>query len=734
MKKIFVIAIFFLLPVLSNAQQTRVDSVLQIISRTNSNVLDSVTFTLIQEILSRTILTDEQIKKIEKVGLRLNPVRQKNLLYSISLAILESLQRNTPDKLLEYGRSKIEELDQLNTPYASFVKGVILNNLRFPFLNENKTEEGIKYYIQKLNTYTNTNDSICIDQCYYALSRLYDNSGLTDLAIYYLKKSSAYIDTVENNSHWVSNLILMGSYYFKKGNMAESIRYSTIAYKKRRKSGQGFIYQAMHIAEAMLFTNQLDSVAYYLSKAKEEPRLIQLKWPQAMAPLLQLEALYKIHTGALDEAETLLKQCWQLVNDNNLVVKEQYGTIGPDYYLALIRIKQNKLDEAISLLLQDIERIKDVRLEILRDYRLVAELYSRLGKFEKSAETYVVYNNKLDSLVAEQDKYRSFNFDSEQKVNEKERDIENLKSQNKITSLTRNFSIGIAVLLLLLVAGVYYRFQSKKKANKVLKDTLDELKATQSQLIQSEKMASLGELTAGIAHEIQNPLNFVNNFSEVNKEMLAELREEIEKKNFDEVSSIARDVEENEEKIIFHGKRADAIVKGMLQHSRSSNGIKELTDINALCDEYLRLSYHGIRARDKSFNATMKTDFDESIGNINIIPQDIGRVVLNLINNAFYVVDEKKKQIGDGYEPAVSVSTKKYNGKVEIKVSDNGNGIPQKVLDKIFQPFFTTKPTGQGTGLGLSLSYDIVKAHGGELKVETKEGEGSEFIIQLSAT
>ena len=266
-----------------------------------------------------------------------------------------------------------------------------------------------------------------------------------------------------------------------------------------------------------------------------------------------------------------------------------------------------------------------------------------------------------------------------------------------------------------------------------LKQSLEELKLTQSQLIQSEKMASLGELTAGIAHEIQNPLNFVNNFSEVNTELIDELSQEVDKGNLEEVKALAKDIKENEQKINHHGKRADAIVKGMLQHSRSSSGVKEPTDINALCDEYIRLTYHGLRAKDKSFNATMKTDFDKSIGNINIIPQDIGRVVLNLLTNAFYVVDEKKKSGVVRYEPTVSISTKKINGKVEIKVSDNGNGIPKKVLDKIFQPFFTTKPTGQGTGLGLSLSYDIVKAHGGELRVETREGEGSEFIILLPA-
>jgi len=244
-------------------------------------------------------------------------------------------------------------------------------------------------------------------------------------------------------------------------------------------------------------------------------------------------------------------------------------------------------------------------------------------------------------------------------------------------------------------------------------------------------MASLGELTAGIAHEIQNPLNFVNNFSEVNKELLVELKDEAEKGNIGQVKAIANDVIDNQEKINQHGKRADSIVKGMLQHSRTSSGQKEATDINVLVDEYLRLAYHGMRAKDKSFNATAKTEFDSNIGKTNIVPQEIGRVILNLINNAFYAVNEKAKQNISGYDPNVTVSTSKQNGKVEIKVKDNGNGIPESIKEKIFQPFFTTKPTGQGTGLGLSLAYDIVKAHGGEIKLETREGEGADFIIQL---
>jgi len=300
---------------------------------------------------------------------------------------------------------------------------------------------------------------------------------------------------------------------------------------------------------------------------------------------------------------------------------------------------------------------------------------------------------------------------------------------NLVKSLADAFSVAYAR---------YEDFKQLEDAKNRVEATLTELKATQSQLVQSEKMASLGELTAGIAHEIQNPLNFVNNFSEVSAELVKEMIEEVDKGNAGEVKAIANDVVQNLEKINHHGKRAADIVKGMLQHSRSSSGVKELTDINALADEYLRLAYHGLRAKDKSFNATMKTVFDESINNVNMIPQDIGRVILNLITNAFYTVSEKQKAEslklkvdGEKYEPTVTVSTKKVGDKVLISVKDNGNGIPQKILDKIFQPFFTTKPTGQGTGLGLSLSYDIVKAHGGELKVETNEGESSIFIIQI---
>jgi signal transduction histidine kinase len=336
--------------------------------------------------------------------------------------------------------------------------------------------------------------------------------------------------------------------------------------------------------------------------------------------------------------------------------------------------------------------------------------------------------------------FQAIGFTEEQRQQELSIAKERYRSQVRIYSL-----LGTLTVILVIAFILYRNNIQKRRANALLEkqkqeidrqrniaeQTLKELTSTQAQLIQSEKMASLGELTAGIAHEIQNPLNFVNNFSQVNTELLGEMREEIGKGNIDEVKAIADTLIENELKIYHHGARADSIVKGMLQHSRVSTGQKELTDINALADEYFRLSYHGLRAKDKDFNVTLQTDFDESIGKINVVPHDIGRVLLNLFNNAFYAVNEKKKQASEAYEPNVVVNTKRLDNRIEITVKDNGKGIPEKVVDKIFHPFFTTKPTGHGTGLGLSLSYDIVKAHGGELKVQSKEGEGAEFTVLL---
>ena len=371
---------------------------------------------------------------------------------------------------------------------------------------------------------------------------------------------------------------------------------------------------------------------------------------------------------------------------------------------------------------------------VMQATALLADLYDS-SDARRSLQYYRISNAAKDSLFGTDNIHVVQTLIDREERTRKEAEDARLAYSNRV----RWYGLLSGVLVLLVVTWLLYRNnKQKQKANMQLQAQKDEvqtalhqLKTTQSQLIQAEKMASLGELTAGVAHEIQNPLNFMNNFSDLNKELIEEMQHELLADNKQEAILISNNIKENEEKINHHGKRADGIVKNMLQHSRTSTGKKEFAKINALADEYLRLSYHGIRAKDNSFNATIKTDFDPAIGELHIVRSDIGRVLLNLFNNAFYAVSEKSKERTPGYTPTISVSTKKTGDRVEISVRDNGTGISQKVVDKIFQPFFTTKPTGQGTGLGLSLSYDIVKAHGGEIKVNTKDGEYTEFVVQI---
>jgi len=499
-------------------------------------------------------------------------------------------------------------------------------------------------------------------------------------------------------------------------------------------------YSYSTIVEAYIKFNKLDSALYYCQGAVDFYEAgIERKYLADV--YIQIGEIFKQKGEFILAKENFVKAIQTGILYNNPILRGE-----AQLELARLFQSQSKFDsslyhskEALAIL-----EITGKEKSTAIAYRMISDCYLSLGKSDSSfvyLRLATVLNDKLDK--AEKEKIQEFQVAGfEEALRSQELEKEKIQTQNKI----RTYGLLAGLVVFMLIAFLLYRNnRNRKKANDLLQhknveieqqkknveQTLTELKSTQSQLIQSEKMASLGELTAGIAHEIQNPLNFVNNFSEVNTELIDELGEEAEKGNLDEVKAIAKDIKENEQKINHHGKRAGDIVKGMLQHSRTSTGVKEPTNINALADEYLRLSYHGLRAKDKDFNAEMKTDFDATIGKINIIPQDIGRVLLNLFNNAFYAVNEQKSRNLNSYEPTVSVITKKVGDKVEIKVSDNGNGIPQKALDKIFQPFFTTKPTGQGTGLGLSLSYDIVKAHGGEIKVETKEGEGSIFIIQL---
>ena len=491
----------------------------------------------------------------------------------------------------------------------------------------------------------------------------------------------------------------------------------------------------MNLGKSYLRMNQLDSALYFAKAAQLISENYLAKQYQGNNSLI----LGNIYRAKGDKAQAV-KYYYEgllsatLQNNQSDIARINHSLF--DFYLG-----ENKMDSALSYAVRNLKVVESLGGIVNQEINIGTAYEDLYLAYKLSIRHDSAYKYQGLAFVVKDSLYkiRIKNLADFQKLSLGEtmrlENLENEKIQTQSKIRTYGMLAGLAVLTM--IGFILYRNnRQKKKANKVLETTLNDLKSTQSQLIQSEKMASLGELTAGIAHEIQNPLNFVNNFSEVSNELISEMVDEVDKGNTDEVKSIAKDVQQNLEKILHHGKRADAIVKGMLQHSSSGSGKKEPTNINALADEYLRLAYHGLRAKDKTFNATMKTEFDETIGNINIIPQDIGRVILNLITNAFYVVNEKALSAvatptAAKYEPTVSVSTKKVGDKVEIKVADNGGGIPQKILDKIFQPFFTTKPTGQGTGLGLSLSYDIVKAHGGELKVETKEGEGSEFIIQL---
>jgi signal transduction histidine kinase len=479
--------------------------------------------------------------------------------------------------------------------------------------------------------------------------------------------------------------------------------------------------QQNFIGESYLLMNQLDSSLVYCQAAYENAVQLNVFW-------LEFEALLnlgKIQTkkGNHDIALACLRKAMSMGGEPRRFFETYFST-------AKLYREMNNPDSSIYYAEESLKMIEDKGFYsgIISANLFLSDIYEKTNP-QKAIEYSKVAMRYKDSLYH---RGTTTSIENLMAFDEQERQYEIETAQANYRNRIKQYILIAGLLVFLLIAFLLYRNnKQKQKAKAKIEKAYEELKSTQAQLVQREKMASLGELTAGIAHEIQNPLNFVNNFSEVNHELFNEMEEELKEGNNVQALAIAKDIKENELKINFHGKRADAIVKGMLQHSRSSTGQKEPTDINGLADEYLRLAYHGTRAKDNSFNATIKTDFDESIGRINIIPHDIGRVLLNIFTNAFYAVSKKKAKNLNGYEPTVSLSTKNTPGKIQIRVFDNGIGIPEQVLDKIFQPFFTTKSTGEGTGLGLSISYDIMKLHGGEIQVKSVEGEYSEFIINL---
>jgi signal transduction histidine kinase len=620
----------------------------------------------------------------------------------------------------------------------------LLSQIRILYNQLNQPEERYKFYKEKLDYYSIKGPVENTGACYHGIAGYYTYIADYNLAISnYLKAASVFknFSTRYYKMFYNNELVSIGKYYSIWGNDEKARQFLETAMHRLKTNislnedlnGQDSLnlsncliilsnmairqqkYEGAlrYAEESLMFCNEnRPNPLYAIGVLQKGFVYLEKKQPAVAYPLLAevkslSDSLYPQITSARGELETdfAFYRYNQLINN--------YASAGK-YLLKAYKKAVNEKTNRLQL-----KYLKELSVFYAKQNPGLALQYNR------------EYFRLDDTIQQAQNRFKVAQYENEQKEAEQNQRIYALRQERAVQEATiskRNTIVWISLVALVLIcismAFLYRQFSINKK-------TLLSLRKTQRQLLMSEKMASLGELMAGIAHEIQNPLNFVNNFSEVSNELMDEMKTELVNNNKEDAIAIAGDVKQNLEKILHHGKRADAIVKGMLQHSRVSTGQKELTGINALADEYLRLSYHGLRAKDKTFNAQIKTDFDSAIGKINIVPQDIGRVLLNLYNNAFYAVTEKQKQQGESYEPAVSVSTKKLNDKVEIKVADNGSGIPQKIIDKIFQPFFTTKPTGQGTGLGLSLAYDIIKAHGGEIRMGTKEGEGSEFIIQL---
>jgi signal transduction histidine kinase len=739
----------------SYAQQSRVDSAISLLNKSNTTKgLDTITFMSARQLIATAVLSDAQIAQIEKASEQFKSGNDEDLCYAVNFVVLISLSNADKFKAIEYGKRNIKKLENSSTPHSNYFVYAFLNQLRLPYRNSSQITEGFQFYAEKLNQFKRANDSIGLATCYYVLGGFYRFMGLYEPAMYNMKKAISFLDSSNLNRQlyldvlvqsgklgWLNHSGLIVDYYVQLGQYDKAISQGEWVFKKLvdyyntsgtrpTSGGVNLFFGVRHLALAKILNNQLDSVDYYLKLAENAYPNTTDKSYQALT--LQYRSLYDIKRGAYQEADSLLQLCWRLVNQYQVPVSPSSGIIEPHYYLALLRIEQNRYSEAIALLLKNIERIRAMRLNVLRDYKILASLYDKTGEPLKAKEAYKSFINLQDSILAAQGQYQTISFETEQQINENEIAISKLESANKLSAQSRNFTIGIAVLLLVLAGSIYYRFRSKKKANEVLENTLNELKSTQAQLIQSEKMASLGELTAGIAHEIQNPLNFVNNFSEVSEEMIVEAEGSRQEagENSPIVTELLTDIKQNLAKINHHGKRADAIVKGMLQHSRSTTGNRELTDVNDLVDEYTKLAFHAFKGKDNSFDVKLQTDFDAAVGAIELAPQEIGRVLLNVLNNAFYAVNERRREDAT-FAPEVIIQTRRLTNGIEITVRDNGKGIPENITDKIFQPFFTTKPTGQGTGLGLSLAYDIVRAHGGEIKVESKEGLGTKLKISL---
>jgi two-component system NtrC family sensor kinase len=651
------------------------------------------------------------------------------------LQLSKDYMNSLPEDAIRYGTQAKDLAQKLKFNTG---KAVALKNIGMVYYNQTKYVETIEYWNQSYLLFDSIGDIVNEALMLSNLGSVYMNRGDDAKALEYFFKS-LHLAEQSGDQHKIA--IAMGNigtvYSNNKFTYDQALEYYLKALPISEKLGDNNVLGGLlvNIGETYLRRDKDDSALYYFKRsltAYENTENI----PYSLNDIGKTYTKKGNYTLARQYHEKALSFAIKL--NLQLDIAQSYLGLGDTYYKSgnygqAVDAYSNARSTASSI---------SVKKELKDAYQGLALTYAALQDYHNAFDYQTLYTNIKDTL---------FNLEIAEKFSKLQTNFEIQKKQSQIDILTKDralqqleldrqkfarntFAAGLAfVVVITFILFKLYRKVGRRTLQ--LRRSLEELKSTQAQLIQSEKIASLGALTAGIGHEIQNPLNFVNNFSEVNIELLHELEEgplnklpEDEKAAFVE---IVADLATNMDKISHHGKRASAIVKGMLQHSQYSAGQKEPTNINTLADEYLRLSSHGLRAKDNSFNVTMETSFDQSIPKVNIIPQDIGRVFLNLLTNAFYSVTEKKKLHPENYNPTISVSTKKLTDKMQVIIRDNGMGIPKKVLDKIFQPFFTTKPAGQGRGLGLSLSYDMIKVHGGELKVDTKEGEFAEFSFYL---
>lgn len=644
-----------------------------------------------------------------------------------ALALLPALIENC--KTTKYISGEIYAYTNMGNAYqtkGSFEKALIYYERAYQISLSSKMEKGIPGILNNIGlVHTNLGDYIgALEKYYEALKRVEGSNN------------KLFMASVINN-------IAIVHFYQGKMNEADSAYQVMLKIALELKDSLRTIYAYNNIGEVNLEQNNTILALKNFTKA-QQLALLQRNPEMLVAIGNNLGNTY-IKLDSLAQAQTQFENALQLAKQKDYGLATCKALIG----IANVKYRKGLYKEAISNGLEGLKKAEEMgQTQLLRDAnKLVSDIYDKMGEGTNALKHFKLFKQYSDSLNNLTNERAAANEKANYQVSQNKIQFEKKSLQQRWII----FSAFAALLTLCVIVWIINRnkkrlnktnidLQQKNEVIKIQKQeveaALTQLKATQAQLIQAEKMASLGELTAGIAHEIQNPLNFVNNFAEVSQELLTEMQKALATGDLEEAKDLIADVIGDLEKINLHGKRADSIVKGMLQHSRTRTGQKDLTDINALCNEYLRLSYYGLRAKDKSFNAKFETDFQKNIPKINIVPQDIGRVVLNLINNAFYAVNEKKahaQALGNSYEPTVIVSTKSNGNTVSISVTDNGQGISQSIIDKVFQPFFTTKPSGEGTGLGLSLSYDIIKAHGGNLKIDTKEDVKTTFTIEIPA-